>query len=476
MKKFVWWFAIWFLSSQQSYASGFSILELGGRAAGMGGAFAAVADDGSALFYNPAGISFQRGTRFEMDGFVVKGISHFFPTATPRGTIVPEEGYNGIVSPKVQFLGNMYMTKELSSRWTAGFGMYSPNGLGDNWTNFNDSDPPGEKFVGRYAGNRGRMENIWLQPTLSYKLTDNSSFAIGPALVYLHIMLEQSILNPLDDAKVFGEALAPLILPDQDPVLAGRSIARLLPEGRARFAAKDFAPGISFGYLYKHTASKTNLGAMWRSPVTFHLKGDASFAFTDDYPLRAFVGADTIPNLFPKQAIKGAFTTPYTWAVGVANSAYWGSTFAVDLLFQNYARFKDIPINFTQTEGTATPPEVRFQFDFQNAFFLRTGWEKRLTEKTIVRAGYYYDKSAVPEKSVGPFFPDSSKHVGTVGASWQIGNKEISFFYQGAKLLARDVQVPENANLWTNGTYKTFFHLFGFGFRMRMGGETIRTD
>lgn len=442
----------------------------------MGGAFVAIADDGSALFYNPAGIAFQKGMRFEMDGFLVKGFFHFFPSAVPRGQVVPKEGFDGNVSPPFQLLNNMYITRGTGGKLSFGLGMYAPFGLGDNWTSFKDSDPPNTKFVGRYAGTRGRLENIWLQPTLAYRLGKNTSFAVGPALVYTHILLERSILNPLDDGKVFGRAIAPLILPDQNVELASRSLARLLPEGRARFAGISFAPGMTLGFLHKMPQRKTNVGVMWRSPVTNHVNGRASFAFTDDYALRNFIGASTIPSLFPNQKISAVFTTPSTLAVGVANSSFWNSTIAFDFLFQNYRRFKDIPLNFTQTVNTATPPEVRFNFEFHNTFFLRGGIEKRLSEKTIVRGGYYYDRSAVPDKTVGPFFPDSSKNVVTFGFSRQLGNKEFSFFYQGAKQMERLTNVVENNGSFTNGRYKVFLHLFGFGFRVNKGGTTIDVE
>ena len=42
------------------FGSAFSIFENGVRASGMGGAFVAIANDGSATFYNPAGITFQK--------------------------------------------------------------------------------------------------------------------------------------------------------------------------------------------------------------------------------------------------------------------------------------------------------------------------------------------------------------------------------------------------------------------------------
>ena len=44
-----------------AFASGFNIYEAGTRATALGGAFTAWADDGSALFYNAAGLSFLEG-------------------------------------------------------------------------------------------------------------------------------------------------------------------------------------------------------------------------------------------------------------------------------------------------------------------------------------------------------------------------------------------------------------------------------
>jgi len=50
------------LGSASAYAGGFQVPEMGIKAMGMGNAFTAVANDPSALWFNPAGISFQHGT------------------------------------------------------------------------------------------------------------------------------------------------------------------------------------------------------------------------------------------------------------------------------------------------------------------------------------------------------------------------------------------------------------------------------
>lgn len=457
-------------------ASAFSIYELGVRAMGMGGAFAAIADDGSALFYNPAGIAFQKGLRMQMDSLGVVGLFRFKPSDVPAGQFVPQKGFNGSVAPKLIPVASLYLTKDLNEKWTFGFGVFSPFGLSANWTSFQDSDPQHTKYVGRYAGSRARLESIWFQPTIAYRVRQNLAVALGVALVHTHLMLEQSILNPLDDGVVFGKELAGLIFPGEDPELAGPAIARLLPEGRSRLAGTSQSPGLNAGLLYRHEASRTSLGLMYRSAVTHHLDGRATFAFTKGYTLEPFVGEDTIPDLFPDQDIKGSFTTPATYKVGVAREGVFGGTVAADFQVLDYHRFKSVPVNFSQTVDVATPAELRLEFDFNNAWQISTGFEKPLNENLQVRAGYMFDHTPVPDKSTGPLFPDSSRHSFTVGASLLRGNMELSLFYQAMKFLDRTTNVAANNDVFTNGLYDNFAHLGGFGLRWNVGGTDLKVD
>lgn len=457
-------------------ASAFSVFENGVRASGMGGAFIAVANDGSALFYNPAGIAFQSGTRMQLDNLGVIGLFRFHPSDTPPGTIVPTKGYNGSVSPHIIPIGNLYATHRINSRLAAGLGVFAPFGLAANFTNFKDSDPANTKYVGRFGGSRAKLESIWFQPTVAFKLTENSAVAFGVSLVHTHLLIEQSILNPLDDGRTFGREVASKIFPHSDPEQAARSIARLLPEGRSRLAGTSNTPGYNFGYLFKHEPSKTNVGFMFRSRVTHKLKGKASFAFTTGYPLESFIGKDLIPDLFPEQPVTAAFVTPATYGVGVANSAFFGSTIAVDFQMQDYTVFKDVAVKFSKTVDTATTEDLVLKFFFRPSYVVRAGLEKRFSDKMVLRTGYVFDYSPVEDRSVGPLFPDSSRHSWTVGASRQFGNMEFSFFYQAMKFMNRTTNVIENNNIFTNGEYRNFAHLTGFGMRMYLGQKSPDFD
>jgi long-chain fatty acid transport protein len=445
----------------------------------MGTAYTAISDDGSAIYYNPAGFAFQAGTHMQMDAIAVVGLFRFFPSETPPGTVVPSNGYSGSVKPHFIPVGTMAMSKRINEKLTAAFGLYVPYGLAANFTNFNDGDPDNTKFVGRFAGTRAALQAYWFQPTVAYKITPSSALAIGVALVHTHLTIESSFLNPLDDGLTFGRESAGTIFPGVPTEQAARSIARLLPNGRSRVAGTANSPGFTAGYMFKHAASKTSIGLNWRSPVTSHLHGEASFAFDSNYPLSPFIGPDLLPKAFPRQAIKGSFTTPANYGIGIANSKYWNSTFSFDFRLQDFTRFSSVPLNFSETQATnsdvRTPAEQRLVFNFRNSFQVAFGYEKRLNARTQVRAGYMFDRSPVVDAAVGPLFPDASRNGISGGVTRMVGNKEFSLFYEGLFFLDRTVNVAANDKQWTNGEYKNYAHVIGAGLRFNLRGSESTT-
>ncbi|HVV44010.1 MAG TPA: outer membrane protein transport protein [Bryobacteraceae bacterium] len=457
------------------FGSAFSISELGARATGMGTAFIATADDGSAIFYNPAGIAFQPGTHLQMDGAVVVGLFRFQPSATPAGQVVPPNGYSESIRPHFIPVASLYATKQLSPKLTIGFGMFTPFGLAANSTNFNDADPNLTKFVSRFAGTRVRLESYWFQPTIAYKLRDNLSIAIGPAFVHTHLELEQSLLNPLgyDDALKFGRTAAPTVLPGVPVDLAAAFISRLLPEGRSRIAGTANGPAISAGLLWKSKDGGASLGLMYRSSVVNHLSGKASFAFGDQpYALEQYIGSSFLPNAFPTQAITGTLPMPATYGIGVSTTHFYGLRLAADVRMQDYKKFRNIPLNFSINEDTpdlkniALPATKYLNFNFRESWNFAFGVEKQLNPTMTIRAGYLFDLSPVPDQSVGPLFPDSDRDSFTIGASKKMGEKEFTFFYEAMNFRDRVTNVPANSYLWTNGAYNNFAHVAGLALRL----------
>lgn len=441
----------------------------------MGTAFIATADDGSALFYNPAGIAFQPGRKMQMDSLVVVGLFRFTPSSTPVGQVVPPNGYSGSVKPHFIPVASLYATQQYSDKITFGFAMFTPFGLAANFTNFHDSDPNLTKYVGRFAGTRAQLQEYWFQPTIAMKISPNSAIALGPAFVHTHLLIEQSILNPQGDALTFGKQAASTFFPGADQAQAAAILARLLPEGRSRLAGTANSPGFALGWLYRSPNHKTSIGAMFRSAVTNHLSGKGSFAFGKNYTLEQYIGPHFLGDAFPSQNITGSFTTPATYGLGIADSRFRNTTVAVDVRFQDYRRFSSVPVNFPLNSSVsstiAIPAEQRLIFNFHDSLVIAAGIEKAMGPKNTFRLGYSFDYSPVPDQSVGPLFPDANRNSFTLGGSRKSGKKELSFFYEAMKFQDRVTNVAANANIYTNGDYHNFAHLAGMSLRFNLGDE-----
>ena len=92
-------------------------------------------------------------------------------------------------------------------------------------------------------------------------------------------------------------------------------------------------------------------------------------------------------------------------------------------------------------------------------------------EDKSIRVGYIFDRSPVVDKSVGPLFPDSSRHSFTVGATKKLMGMEFSMFYEAMQFKNRTVNVAANAIQGTNGEYRNFAHVLGTGLRFSRKGN-----
>jgi len=91
-------------------AAGFALFEQSSKGNAMGGAYAATADDPSAMFYNPAGNAF-------IDSFTVDGslFGVLRPTARLDGlNPYPGEGYSANMHKPLYWFGNLYGVMSLS--------------------------------------------------------------------------------------------------------------------------------------------------------------------------------------------------------------------------------------------------------------------------------------------------------------------------------------------------------------------------
>ena len=114
-----------------AYGNGLNLNSLGTRALTMGGAFVGLADDFSAVFWNPAGAA---GFREKYLGFY---LTDLIPTSRYRLDVPTSDGMATLVnarSKEAHYLGGMIAYYHpVSDRLVLGFGAYTPSGIGIKW-------------------------------------------------------------------------------------------------------------------------------------------------------------------------------------------------------------------------------------------------------------------------------------------------------------------------------------------------------
>ncbi|MFZ0483387.1 MAG: outer membrane protein transport protein, partial [Desulfobacterales bacterium] len=139
----------------------------GARAAGMGAAFAGLADDPSAIMHNPAGLTQVKGTN------IYSGVTVLIPSAeytSPSGAS-EETDFNAFFPP------HLYISSDFDrENVVLGLGIFSPFGIGGGYWS--------EDGLTRYISTESTITTLSDNPTLAWKVTPKLSIGLG--VYYLH--------------------------------------------------------------------------------------------------------------------------------------------------------------------------------------------------------------------------------------------------------------------------------------------------
>lgn len=493
---------LWLSIHALAFASGFTIYEQSVRALGRGGAFAATADDPTAIFFNPAGIAQLKGTHYGSGLSVIQpALVRFHPNPSLPGPTerffhstlqTPDRGFDGEISNNFFFPAAIFLTQSIKERVTVGYGVYFPFALQTDFTNFrNDNFPPvtivnGQRFSnrypGRFASSRAILNVTMHNPTVGIEVNKNLYLGIGFDVAHADVTLEQSFLAPDDPGTLqLGAAFARQLFPQDfatNPAAAARAVVALLPEGRARLSGEATDVGGNAGVLVKIPRFNTNLAFSYRSPITLHIDGKSNFGFAPATPLTPFIGG-ALGQLFPPEVGASAvLKLPPTYIFGISNHSFKNTELAFDWVFQDYRTLKDFPINF----ATHTPALHDRIIPISNrpSFQYRFGVERKHSDSLTYRLGYYYDLSPLPEKDVGILQPDSNRHGITAGLSLPMPKllpwkTTLDLNYMAIIFEKRTVATATNVALGLAGRYDGFANVYGIGFRVDLSREKAPT-
>lgn len=364
--------------SQHAYSSAFFINEQ--SASNLGYAFggAALAEDASVIFFNPAGIS-KLGQEVVACGNGIFPFAKFHNNnsiATLPPTVPPQllRGGNGHDCGVKAFVGSLYYTRPLPCNFTFGLGVNAPFGLVTNY---------GDDWVGRYYASYSKLLTININPCLAYRFNDCFSIAVG----FEAMWAKADLRNAIDFGSILFAATG-----GQLGIPQGQ-------DGKGKVSGDSWGYGATAGLLWDVT-SCTRIGFAYRSEIKQHIKGHIHFK---DVP------APLQSQFITGRSAKANLTLPMTLSLHASHHFNHCITVVGDITWTKWDSIKRLRIRSSglpDLQGNETIVTLRWN----NTVRYSLGANYRLNCRWLFRAGIAYDESPVPNKKYAtPRIPDNDR-------------------------------------------------------------------
>jgi long-chain fatty acid transport protein len=394
-------------------AAGYGLYEQGARALGQAGAFTARADDPSAIYFNPAGLSRIEGHALLLSPNLIVFKAQFAGVAPSPGF-----GVHEATKDKYFFPFAAYYAQGIGKKFAAGLGVYNAYGLEVEW-----QSPA--SYSGRFISTHSRIAPFSFVPTVAVALDERLRVGVGANLVLSSVRLNRHLaaFNPL----------------------AGRTedIGEAGLESESNFGA-----GVNAGVQW-WPSGKVRLGATYRGAVTIDYRGLADFRqrATGDPVFDAIVAAT-----FPRdQAVTTRIPFPAQASLGIAWQSCPSWAFEANVNGTQWSAFDRLELRFPETPALDTSVLE----DWDDALNVRVGTEYRKggTAPWSFRAGYYFDQTPQPVESLGPLLPDTDRHGITLGLGTR--GAHVAFDLYALVLFTPDRSTEGDNRDGYDGTYST---------------------
>ena len=390
------------------YGAGFQVyVEQGAAALGMGAAFVAKADNPTAVFFNPAGITQLKGTQITLNYTAGLLDSKLKGARNPFATNPNEPAHENMDDNWAQ-IPSFYITHQINKKLFVGFGFFAPYGTKTDWNN---------SWVGRYYSDKIDLKTYDFNPTIAYKFNDMFSVAVGVTYMRSNVTIDKSISYAAVAAKAVN------------PIFGAYAYQRNFDIDTDIDGDAD-GWGFNVGLMFKPNR-QWSFGLAYRSNIDLDFDGSAGYYRHDGvYMLDNMIHggggpANLSQALFPHSDIDSDLRLPDTVVFGIMNRSIKNLTLEVDIKWTKWDTYDSLDIHYDNLLGKKNVT-VRNPKDWDNVWAVHVGAEYQINPCWVVRAGYIYDQSPVPNKTRGPEFPGADRNDISIGFGYTTINKKLS--------------------------------------------------
>jgi long-chain fatty acid transport protein len=252
-----------------AHAAGFALIEQ--NASGLGNAYAgqaAVAEDASTIFFNPAGMTRLAGNELVVAAHLIRPSAEFSGSGGIGG------GTGGDIGDLV-LVPNAYFAYQLSPSIRLGLGMNSPFGLKTEYD---------VTWLGRLQAINSELKTVNINPSIAWKASESLSLGAGVSIQYA----EATLTN---------------------------ATAAALPPPVGEVKGDDYGWGFNLGALW-NLGDSTRLGITYRSEIDYTLKGDLKVngaVITDPVFADTTLPDSASLSLFHRLALRWEVLMDVTW-------------------------------------------------------------------------------------------------------------------------------------------------------------------
>jgi long-chain fatty acid transport protein len=364
------------VSAWKVSANGFGLPDQDAFATARGEAFVATADNPSAIYYNPAGITQLPGNNLRAGVYGIYLDPSYSP---PSGTLNNGNTYH--VTKHFAAAPQLFYTDTLKNApFSFGLGVYAPFGGSINW-------PQDTGF--RSVAIRGSLKYITINPVVAVKLLPSLSMGAGAMVNYGNISMDQGL-------RAFPT-----------------------PPNFFNFSGDGWGVGYNAGILWQ-PHPKISFGATFRSSASINFKGNTDFQLQPGFY-----------NTPAQRDASAKFTFPLTTVIGVSYrpTPKWNLEF--DANYTDWSSFDTVTIE-------QSPPPVNNPFHqnipvnlgWQASWMYELGVTRYFDSGWHVSAGYCFNENSVPNTYYTPLAADLDRHFFSVGTGFKAKTFNFDIAYQ----------------------------------------------
>ncbi|ESU20090.1 long-chain fatty acid transport protein, outer membrane protein [Flavobacterium cauense R2A-7] len=398
------------LAGTSAFAGGYRVSLQGQKQLAMGHTGVAVVNSAEVLFFNPAGMAFLED-KFNAS---VGANALFAKTKFQNETYNWQNSTDNLGTPF-----NVYASYKINKWLSAGIAVYTPYGSKVEW----DQDWQGSHLV-----NNIDLKAIYVQPTISLKVSDEFAIGGGPIYVTGSVTFDRNLNRSLTDEN------------------GNRSDVNLEAKGISAW-------GYTAGFMF-NPCKDLRLGVNYRSEIIMEARGgDATF---NDVPVFA-------QGTYSNTTFNADLPLPAELTAGLSFNVTKKWMIAFDFNRTMWSAYKSLTVDFDNNVPTSVNAR-----NYHDTNTFRVGTQYVVNDKFTFRAGWYKDESPISAGYFAPETPRNDSMGYTGGLTYQINKKlgvDASFLYlHFDEIDASYDHYTENGNVIPfGGTYKSSVFSPGIG-------------